>query len=240
LRVFQNRERTGLDTAEIFSYWQVEPAESLNVRRVLDYLPSRAGQPADPAITAHEVGDGRVVFFSTSAGPEWSTLPTKPAYVTLMHELLSGSIAGSERWMNLLTGDVLTLPRNLPLTATPTLKDPQQADVLLEQTIASDGAPVWRSGALLAPGVYTLHTGNRSIPIAVNVPADEADIRPLDAAARRSALGGVNIDEFGDELPVVGDFQQAGNDFSWAIMVVLLVFVAMECLMAMKFGHHRR
>lgn len=240
LRIFQNRQRTGLDTAEVFAYWQVELAESLNVRRVLDYLPPRPGQPSDPAITVHEVGDGRVVFFSTSAGPEWTTLPTKPAYVTLMHELLSGSIAGSERWMNLTVGEVLTLPRNLQLMATPTLKDPQQSDVLLEQTVGPEGVSVWRSAELLVPGLYTLQTGDRSIPIAVNVPSEEADIRPLDSAARRTALGGIRMDEFGDDLPGVGDLRQAGNDFSWAVMVVLLVFVSMECLLAMRFGHHRR
>jgi hypothetical protein len=96
LSIFAGEDRSGLDTAQIFTYWEAVLPNDSQVERVLDYLPagSKPGakadkaEAADPAITTHTLGRGRVVFVSTTAGPEWTSFPAKPAYVTLMHELL--------------------------------------------------------------------------------------------------------------------------------------------------------
>jgi hypothetical protein len=78
------------------------------------------------------------------------------------------------------------------------------------------------------------------LPIAVNVPSDEADIRPVDDAAIRAALGGIVIDFQTDQLPAVAATRNLGNDYGWSIMSVVLVLVGLECFMAMRFGHYRR
>jgi len=228
-----------LDTAQIFTYWQVDLPNDSKAQRVLDYLPDEKGR-RDPAITVHQVGDGRVVFFSTSAGAEWTTFPAKPAYVALMHELLSGDVSSGDRWLNKLVGESLEIPPNIQLTGVPTLKDSQQADVVLDQVQTSDGRSVYRSKPLEKPGVYTLFAGGKTIPIAVNVPDDEADIRPLDSAAIRKALGDVDISFLDDQLPPPAKSDLPGNDFGWSAMILVLAFVALECFLAMRFGHYKR
>ena len=74
----------------------------------------------------------------------------------------------------------------------------------------------------------------------LGIPADEADIRLLPAETIRSALGGIEIQLFTDELPTSALVRDDANDFGWIIMTLVLALVAVECFMAMSFGHYRR
>ncbi len=243
LGIFRGEQRSGLDTARIFTYLQIEiPAQS-KVERVLDYLtggdPSAKGTANDPAITAHSLGDGRVVWFSTTANAEWTSLPAKPAYVTLMHELLAGSVSSGDGWMNLTVGQALQTPASLKLLSAPMLLDTQRREYPLIQTTDEAGQVSHRSGPLTRPGVYTLVTGAESLPIVVNPPSDEADVRVLDDAGIKKAMGGVEVELEADQIPPEILARQSGNDFGWSLMAIVLCAAALECLLAMRFGHHR-
>ena len=101
----------------------------------------------------------------------------------------------------------------------------------------------YRSPALTKPGVYKLSTGTATLPVAVNVPPEEADVRTIDDGAIKKAHGDPSeITMEGDSLPpsVVEAANRAGNDFGWPFMLVGLLLVAGECYMAMRFGHYRR
>ena len=111
LREFKDQENTGLATAQIWSYWQLELPANTTAKRVLDYQAQGPDKPKDPAVTVHPLGRGRVVFFSTTANPEWNGLTPKPVYVALMHEILAGSVGAADSWMNLTVGDRSTSPR---------------------------------------------------------------------------------------------------------------------------------
>ena len=237
LRAFTGLDNTGLDTAEVYAYWQIDLSAVGKARRVLNYVPDEKGR-ADPAITEHELGAGKVIFVSTSANAQWTTLPVKPAYITLMHELVAGTVRSGDGWMNLGVGQSLELPASIPITTAPTLKDPQQVEVLL----APPGGDVntYRSQPLLRPGVYTLSTGARTYPIAVNVPSDAADIRAVDGAQIRHALGDIDIDLESDQLPPVQAGEMAGDDFGWSVMTAVLALLAAESLLAKRFGHDRK
>src|SRR5581483_9726373 len=183
-------DKPGLDTAQIFTYWQCDIPADAKVERVLNYQPNgdaSASRPLDPAITVQDVGDGRVVFVSTTANADWTSLPAKPAYVALMHELLAGSVSSGDAWMNLTVGDQLQIPATIRITAAPALKDSNQSEIPLEQS-TSNGPATYHSRPLARPGLYTLETGGRSIPIAVNVPGDEADVRSVDPSFIRKTL----------------------------------------------------
>jgi hypothetical protein len=238
LSIFANQENSGLEKAPVFTYWQVDiPADS-KVERVLNYLPDDKGQ-RNPAITVHDLGRGRVVFCSTSADWQWTFLPAKPAYVALVHELLSGNVTSGDRWLNKRVGEQLEIPPTVQLTGIPTLKDPQQVDVILEQTTV-ENRPIYRSRSLDKPGIYTLTTGSRTMPVAVNVPDDEADIRFLDGSGIKKALGDIDLALLDDQLPVEAAAEMSGNDFGWSFMVIVLALVGLECFLAMRFGHYRR
>jgi hypothetical protein len=242
LSIFRGVEKPGIDTAQVFTYWQADVPADSKVERVLNYLPadnSAAQGVADPAITLHELGNGRVVFFSTTANADWTSFPVKPAYVALMHELLAGSVSSGDTWMNLTVGETLQVPPTLRMTAAPKLKDPQQADIALEQRPAPGGS-AYQSRALVRPGLYTLETGSRAIPIAVNIPSDASDIRAVDPASIRKAMGDIEVDFQADQLPPLAASNDSGNDFGWSFMLIVLGLVSMECFLAMRFGHYKR
>ena len=248
LREFANQDNTGLDTAQVFTYWQADPANDLQVERVLNYRTPDAApatapagpNAADPAVTVHTLGQGRVVFFSTSANDDWASLAPKPVYVALMHELLAGSVRTGDGWLNLTAGQPLEVPPMVRMTATPTLVDPSKDPVPMEAISIGNGQTVYRSRPLTRPGVYTLATGAGTYPVAVNVPNDEADVRMLSDEALRVALGGIDLNLRGSEVPQVTASAQTGNDLSWAFMLAVFGLLAVECFMAMRFGHYRR
>ena len=236
LRAFQGEENSGLDTAQIYSYWQIDPPANSTARRVLNYLPDHGH--ADPAITAQDLGAGRVIFFSTSANAQWTTLPAKPSYLTLMHELVAGAIRGGDGWMNLSTEQPLIVPSSVQLTSAPTLTDPQQRPVDLLPPNGDQAT--YRSPPLQMPGVYRLNIGLRSLPIAVNVPPGSADVRPASAAEILHAIGDVHCEMLGDSLPPADTLQTAGNDYGWSVMLILLGLLGAECFLALRFGRHRQ
>jgi hypothetical protein len=247
---FAHVANSGLDTAQVYTYWQlVLPADS-KAQRVLDFASPATSQPAgeavasgaatalDPAITLHSIGAGQVMFFATSADPTWTNLPAKPAYVTLMHDLLLGTISGDDAWMNRTVGDRLTVPANMGLSVAPTMTDADGRDVVMESANGTYASP-----PLQKPGLYTLKMGDRSVPIAVNVDAPAvADLRPLDDSQLLSSMGGVGVRLVGDQLPPRDETEQdaLGRDMEWGLMAALLVVVALECFLAMRFGHYRR
>jgi hypothetical protein len=247
---FQNQENTGMEAAEIYTYWQVALPANSPAERVLDFLPpdEAKGQPADPAITIHALGHGQVVFYATSADPnsEWTTFMAHQAYPALMHMLLLGTVSNGDDWMNITVEQRLTVPPWVQLTAAPVLRDASQVEYPLQQETEDDGQAVYRSkppdqvGALTKPGIYTLSTGAGYFKVAVNVPADGADVRTIDDAAVKRALGDIDITMEGDSVPVDIARTDQGKEMGWGIMVGVLALLALECVMAMRFGHQRR
>jgi hypothetical protein len=233
-------ENSGLESSQIWGYWQIELPANTTAQRVLDYQ-SIDGKPKDPAITEHSLGRGRVVFFSTTANPEWNGLTPKPAYVTLMHEILAGSVGSADRWMNLSVGDSLDIPESMGLTAAPQLFDSSKNPIAMESATTQGGVTTYHSAKPLThPGIYSLSTGSRTVPIAVNVPANEADVRVISHDAIKKALGDIDITMEDDSVSIGGLKAESGNDLSWACMAIVLVMAGMECFFAMRFGHFKR
>jgi hypothetical protein len=241
LREFKDQENSGLSTAQVWSYWQLELPANTNAERVLEYQAQGPDKPKDPAVTVHPLGRGRVVFFSTTANPEWNGLTPKPAYVALMHEILAGSVGSADRWMNLTVGDRLDVPQSLGLTAAPQLSDASKNAVLMEPTTDQAGVTTYHSAKpMTRPGVYSLSIGNRTIPIAVNVPANEADVRVLPPESVKKALGDIDLGIEDDSVQLAGVKADSSNDWSWGFMAAVLALAALECFLAMRFGHYKR
>ncbi len=244
LKVFANQPASGLETAQIYSYLKLDLPENSPVERVLNFRAKQASDDqmthvVDPAITAHQLGQGQVIVLATSVDARWSTLPAKPAYVVLMHELLKGSIKSEDGWMNLEAGQQLTVPRRIAVTAEPQLLDGAGGQIALTAT-ADDAAIAFISDPIRQPGIYQLDTGANKRAIAVNVSPDEADVRSLDASAIRSALGDAEMRILGDtiESPLLA--QQEQRDYGRVILVVVLLVAGLESYLAMRFGYGRR
>ena len=239
LNIFRGEENSGLDTAPIYTYYQVEVAPDSKAEVILKFVEG-AKETNDPAITVHPVGRGRVVMVATTANGEWNNLPPKPAYVALIHELLAGTVDVGDKWMNLTVGQAMEIPAGLKLTGPPVLTDPLKKPIPVDTVQLANGPMFYRSKPLEKPGIYLLNTGNSVLPIAVNVPADEADIRALPPDSIRKALGDIEVQFFGDNVPAYALSRDDSNDLGWSVMAIVLALVAAECFMAMTFGHYRR
>jgi Aerotolerance regulator N-terminal/von Willebrand factor type A domain len=248
---FQNQEDTGMESAEIYSYWQMDLAADSGAERVLNFLPpdNSANQPEDPAITVHTLGAGQVIFYATSADPnaEWTTFMPHPAYPALMHMLLLGTTSSGDAWMNIGVGSSVMIPPSVQLTGNPVLRDAAQVEYPMEMQTVSDtksafyGQAAYVSNPLEKPGVYSLSTGAEDYKIAVNVPAaEEADVRTVDDAAVKKALGDIDMQMLGDSVPAEAALAEQGKDLGWGVMFFVFVLLAVECVMAMRFGHHNR
>jgi hypothetical protein len=239
LSVFKGAEKSGLETARILTYYQTELLPDSKAEVVLKYV-AEEGSPADPAITVHRIDEGRVVLFTTTANPDWNTLPAKPAYTPLMHELLAGTVDIGDKWMNLLVGDAVEVPAGLKLSSAPVLSDPNKRPMAMDAAPGKDGQFVYRSKPIEKPGVYSVSAGGKTYPVAVNVPAEEADVRLLAADSIRKGLGDIEVQIFGDSYPAEALVREDSNDLGWMVMLMVAGLAAAECFMAMRFGHYRR
>lgn len=243
LEFLHNQPRSGLDTTEVNSYWQVDVPADSKAERVLNFLapsanPPRSSAPTheDPAITLQSLGSGRVVFVATTADAQWNTLPAKPVYVPLMHELLRNAIVRNDTWMNLEVGQPLVIPQEIKLAALPVLTSPSGTRIALQANNSSP--PLYQSAPLVVPGLYQLDTGSASYPVAVNPPSAEADARTESPAAVRALLGDIPMTMESDQPPAMTQNAE-GRDFGWTAMCLVLGLLGAECAMAMKFGHYR-
>jgi hypothetical protein len=124
-------------------------------------------------------------------------------------------------------------------TQAPTLRDAANVQYAMNQTTAVDGSSTYQSGPIARPGIYTLSTGLATYPIAVNVDPREADTRLVDPSVIRKSLGGIDVDFEGDSLPQQTAGLDAGNDFGWPLMAMVLALIGAESFMAMHFGRRR-
>ncbi|QOV89943.1 BatA domain-containing protein [Humisphaera borealis] len=257
LQSFKGVANTGLDTARINTFWQVDISGNTGVERVLSYVPAPdpatgevkklpEGYKPDAAITSHSLGLGTVVFVSTTASPTtdkgWHNLPAKGAWVQLAHEMLAGGVRPGDTWMNLFAGQPVEIPSYVKLGGQPELKD-EAGLVIAIDAVTDPASPVtYRSRPLAKPGVYQLKLSpTQTVPIAVNVAVDEADVRTVGNDFVRKSLGDIQMTTLGDELPIEAVVAaKEGNDWAGAMLIALLVLLGAECFMAMFFGHYRR
>ena len=263
LESFKLQQNTGLDTARVNTFWKLDVGGNPAVERVLNYTPApvdptdkreaagtaaAAARPLDatkpPGVTVHPLGQGEVVFVSTTASPAvdraWHELVTHGTWVQLLHELLSGAVSAKDGWMNLQAGQPLVIPGYVETTQ-PKLLDENKQAIAIDATTEPGKPTVYRSRPLTKPGVYSLELRpSVTVPVAVNVASDDADVRTVGNDGVRQALGGIAMTGLGDELPLEA-IVAAKDGYDWAgqILLILLAVLGVECVMAMYFGRAR-
>ena len=147
--------------------------------------------------------------------------------------------------MNLEVGQPLVIPPSVRMTASPMLQDPDKKAIPIESQLVEEAggtgpSTIYRTAALSAPGVYTLGLGDANIPVAVNIPASEADIRTIPDNAIREALGRIEMNMAGDQPPSETQVKDAGRDWGWHLLLIVFALLGAEAFMAMRFGHWKR
>ena len=135
-----------------------------------------------PLVTADRYGQGWVVLFHVTAGPDWSSLPLSGLYPAMLERVLS------------LSGGANPAP---PQGGAWGLERQLDADGILSEAatqaemIAADAFTMARASATTPPGVWTL--GAASAALNVMQPGDQMALiaRDLPGATYRTGAGGI-------------------------------------------------
>jgi hypothetical protein len=239
LAAFRGAGETGIDRPAVRQYWRIEPDADLQPDVVVPF------DTGDPAILSHRLGDGRVVTVATAAAdPEWTLLPLTPAFPAMIHELLRGVVGESgagSGWQSTEVGETIRLPATFaPAGATPVLLDdgPPRS---FRRELRTGGSASWVLDAPAAPGVYAVQAGEASVPLVVNFPAAESDLRRADEPAVRGALGDAAV-SFRPLTSVDASTlleEEEGADWGWILLVAVLGLAATEAAYAGWLGRSR-
>ncbi len=138
-----------------------------------------------PLLSEHRIGAGRLLILGTALDPSWSTLVVRPAFVSLMANVL-GYLAEDILPTEAVAGE----PFAIPAQSVQLFRDSGERVLGLADTV---GRPTI---SLAEPGLYQLRTPARSRTLAVNVPLSESSLAPVDperlAEWQRSAAAGAS------------------------------------------------
>ena len=137
-----------------------------------DALELATFESGPPAITRHQVGDGKVVWFLSSANERWSNWPTSPLYLPIVHQMAADllNLTGEGLIRFRLIGDEQTI--NAEMTG-------QAANEIRE--VSRNAASVSPSHLDVSPVPAFQRDGE--VVYVVNPPAKESDPTRIEASA---------------------------------------------------------
>ena len=59
----------------------------------------------NPALVEKKFGLGKVILAASTANPDWNTLPLKPAFLPLIHQLVAYLASGTDGTRNGMVGE---------------------------------------------------------------------------------------------------------------------------------------
>ena len=119
-------------------------------------------------LVEHRIGAGRLLLLGTALDPAWSTLVVRPAFVSLLANVL-GYLAEDILPTEASAGE----PFAIPAQSAQLFSDSGERVLGLADTV---GRPTI---SLAEPGFYQLRTPGRSRKLAVNVPLAEANLEAI-------------------------------------------------------------
>jgi len=182
-------------------------------------------------------GDGRLLLCASALDPAWTNLPTKPVFPALLHDALRGVLGEAQRGAGRVAtvGDQPTLGRRWVGASSLSLIG-GEASVALTQGPAGGLRLLER---LSQPGVYAASAGATAQRLAVNVPADSADVRGVSEPQWASWWDAVGTWQKLDEqnpAAVLAEAQRQMN-LGWWLLWMLLGLVLFEIVLARWFSH---
>lgn len=231
---FRGAQDVDVGTAEFLRYFRLEPAPGDDSIRVMARFAS-----GDPALVERRFGLGRVVLAASAATTDWNTLPVKPFFLPLLHQLSAHLAGGADAARGGRVGEPQV--RALPLaeaTRTVTITGPGGGRRTLKPEVDARGASV----TLPAPeqaGFYRLSIpGGTQDVLAVNLDPAESDLRILDQAALRRllplpALVWVGINE---DLVSALARSRTGVELWRPLLIAAVLLLLLETMLAQLFG----
>lgn len=241
VRDFDGHPQSGLFSARVLAYLPME----IDRRRAEVVLRYTDGQPAVVASTS--AGE-KVVVVTTTANMDWTNLPAKGDYVSLMSSLAAYLVRQKGNQRNLFIGEFVREPltarqTSMPLRVSfPTAMNPARSSrvesavptlVPGEQLLTLSYGPIEHAGAV------SVSIGAAQRLFAVNVETSESSLMALDQAALSSGLGLPVRVAAGPEADGSKIVRAGSSDLAPTLLCVVVALLLMEMWMAMRFGAAR-
>jgi hypothetical protein len=178
---------------------------------------------ASPALVETPLGEGRILFWTSSLDTLWNDLPLQPVFLPFLHKLVAHAAAYSERPAGRRVGDVLELPS-------------EDGREWIAQTPGDERVrigPDQHVVGLEAAGFYELHPsadegGLEALTVAVNVDPAESD---LSAADPEEVVGGL-LSAPGDVVAggeaLTRDERERRQGVWWFVLLAAVALLAAE------------
>lgn len=188
--IFRESQKTGIASAQFYSYWQLAPKDGASVL-------ARFSE-GHPALLEKSVGKGKVLVFASSVDPVWTDFAMRSTYVPFWYRMAyyaAGwqSAPAAFRINHVLPVDDSLREKNVGSSGTWNLIDPRGQRVLG----LNEEQPNFVK--LEIPGYYELRHQKETDWVAVNSPPEESDFTrvpieefmavfvPLDARSQTTA-----------------------------------------------------
>ena len=183
-------EEALLQRGKFYRYVTMEGLNTVPGVRVLLAL-----QDGRPLLVDKDLGRGRVLFFAASADRDWTDLPTRTAYVPLIHGLVGYAAhlsAASQRSGAIMPESARLLGREEDDGATVTINTPDGQERLTRYT--HDGTlTVAPYTSYTVPGIYRLATPAGTDLLAVNGTRAESNFEKIQAADLQTRLRPLSV-----------------------------------------------
>ncbi|UCG33369.1 MAG: BatA domain-containing protein [Phycisphaerales bacterium] len=235
---FANHAAGSLFLARTHQYYELavpgrESPDAPAVRALMSF------QNGDGAIVERLIGKGTSLLVATTANMDWTNLPAKGDFVSLMWNLVGYAWPRSGVERNFLVGE----PLRHKLTAAQFSAGnefvlPDGTRVAAEITPDGQGFSARLSRAD-QPGFYLHEVGAMTTTTACNVDPAESDLAPMSAAALREQIGGP-FNLYVDEVPrVQPSSASAKRELGWNLLYLAFFLLLLEPLVATWFGRNR-
>lgn len=196
-----------------------------------------------PALVEKRFGQGRVILAAGTAGVSGGTLPFKPAFVPLVHQLVAYLAEGPTAQRSLRPGQPIAARFDVRAAGRPVrLTLPTGKTTLLRTTLGAEGVTAAFTNTERA-GLYRLALPGQGTAeaFAVNVPAGEGDLAALDERQVRTALGvsgpsRLSFARGGEDIAAAVRQARRGTEIWRTLVLAALPLLFLESLLAQRWG----
>ncbi len=248
LRLFREQKVIRLSSPLFYRYYTLDvrdsPAPQSAIRIVCRFAPSGV-----PAIVEAPFGKGRVVVFASTADNAWNDMPSWPAYLALMQEVMTQVARDPGFGRNLTVGEPLVrhvLPSHFgkpiqllrPGESRPvTLQATSTGGLLAVTYEKTDRAGIYELTLPDVPQQPGTAAPSRQDFFAVNVPARESDVRRTSEAELRKLFPGFEFDYRRGGIQRGATAERAEGGELWrAFAYAVLALILIESVLAQRFS----
>ena len=196
-----------------------------------------------PVIVERPFGLGRVVMFASTADTAWNDLPVRPAFVPLLHRMLSAMVQRQDEGLNVRVGQKFTRRVGSELLG----KDarvikPRQTDALLEQRRVEmvSGWPLLQYDQTDLSGIYEVAVGDTAgvARFAAQPDAAESSLDELSREQKKLLSTAAHLVEWTPNISLKEQVQRerSGAEFWLPIVLLALLLAGAETFLGQWFS----